>query len=232
MPSTVGVVTTTTTSAAAGDSPSGPVRTITVTAVGQAKGQPDALTLSLGVFATAGTATDALATVSTKTRSLLDAVGQAGIADDDVQTAGLGVNPAYDYTSQTPDRPPRATGYMATNQVTVIVRGLDKVGSLIDAAASAVGDGFQMYGGGLSFQDATSQRAAARADALNKARLQAEQLATGIGGRLGTILAVTEGTSPPGAHPALYAASAASAMPIQPGTQTVDIVVTVTFELD
>ena len=236
------VATTTATTAAptAPTSPSGagplsPLRTVTVSVAGVAKGRPDAMTVSMGVVAMAPTAADALSFVSGKTDALLTTLRQASIADDDIQTSSLGVSPTYDYTQIGPNSVPKLTGYAASNQVTVVIRGVERAGGLIDAAATAVGEGFQMYGGAFSLQDARDKQAEARVDALAKARTHAEQLASASGLRVGPIVAISEGA---GGYPNVYypagaaaKAAAASAVPIVPGTQTETVVLTVTFEL-
>ena len=55
---------------------------------------------------------------------------RAGIADKDIQTSGLNLNAQYDYVE---NNPPRLRGYQATNQVTVTVRDLARLGSAVDA---------------------------------------------------------------------------------------------------
>lgn len=208
-------------------------RTITVTATGEAASRPDALSLSFGVSANARTATEALARASTSTTALLIVLEQAGIADADVQTANLGVTPIHDYEHQTPGRPPQLTGYQAVNRLAVLVRGLDRVGPLIDAAAAAVGDGFEMYDAGFSVLDEVDQQAIARRDALAKAWDRARQLAAGAGGELGDVLAIAEGPWDGGRFgPVINARLLSTApMPIQPGTETIRVTLTVTYEL-
>ena len=206
---------------------SGAVRTVTVTAIGAAAGQPDVMTLSLGITAMAPSATDALAILRTKTLAVLAVCDDTGIDRADVQTAGLVVNPTYEHR---PEHVPHTTGYVAGHHVSIVVRDLDRVGAVIDAAAEAVGDGFQMHDSGFSHHDATDHYRLARADALSQARHHAEELAAGIGARVGPVVSISDGTMPAamGMYPT---ARPLASIPIAPGTHTITAIVTVTFEL-
>lgn len=209
----------------------GHTRTVTVTATGEAVSRPDALTLSFGVWAVARTATEALARTSTATTALLIELEQAGIADADVQTSNLEVSPLFDHEHQTAGNPPRLAGYRAVNRLAVLVRGLERVGPLVDAAAAAAGDGFELYEAGFSVLDEADRESVARRDALARARDRARQLAMGLGAELGPVLQVVEGpgdTADPGLR---RAGKFALGVPIAPGLASIQVTVTVTYEL-
>ena len=61
---------------------------------------------------------------------VVDALKKLGIADKDIQTTTISLQPVYDYSTNT--NPPRLTGYQLNNAVAVTVRDLDKVGDAID----------------------------------------------------------------------------------------------------
>jgi nucleoside-diphosphate-sugar epimerase len=71
---------------------------------------------------------------------------------------------------------------------------------------------------------------AALKDALADAKAKAEALAAGSGLTLGEIGSMSEGSQVSGPQPLYAAAGKDAAMPIEPGTQTVDATVTVTYE--
>ena len=61
----------------------------------------------------------------------------SGIADGDMQTGNLSLNPVHDYPN---NARPRLTGYQASNQITVKVRKLDTLGKTLDAVVKAGGN--------------------------------------------------------------------------------------------
>jgi uncharacterized protein YggE len=203
---------------APGDAPTGG---ITVTGTGTATVTPDGATMSFGTVSQARTAADALGADSQAVARVIDALRGAGIAKKDLQTSEVSLSPR---TSGNGDE---ITGYTATNTVTANVRELGSLGRAIDAAVAAGGN--QVYGPGLlsSDQDAAYRRAlhAAVADA----RVKAQTLASASGVSLGTVRTIVESDSTSGPMPMAAAARDAAATPIEPGTQTVEANVSVTF---
>lgn len=194
---------------------------ITVTGTGTATVTPDGATMSFGAVSQARTAADALAANSRVVARVIDALRGAGIAKKDLQTSEVSLSPR---TSGNGDE---VTGYTATNTVTANVRELDALGRAIDAAVAAGGN--QVYGPGFlsSDQDAAYRRAleAAVADA----RVKAQTLASASGISLGTIRTIVESSATSVPLPMAAAARDAAATPIEPGTQTVEANVSVTF---
>src|SRR5207342_3509389 len=104
--------TTTTTPAGAEGGATTGERTITVSGHGTVSVVPDTADLMAGVQAQAATATEALDTVGTKSQALIDTLKGAGIAAEDIQTAGLSLYPTYGNDGQ------NITGYQASTNVT------------------------------------------------------------------------------------------------------------------
>ncbi len=119
------------------------VRSITVSGDGKVKVKPDTASLSIGVQATASTATEALNQANLSMSALIGALKGAGISDNDITTSGLSIYPQYGSKNNA------ITGYQASNNVTVTIRDITTVGRLIDVAASAAGDSITI--GGVSF---------------------------------------------------------------------------------
>ena len=203
---------------AAGDaSPGG----ITVTGTGTATVAPDGATMSFGTVSQARTAAEALAADSQVVARVIDALRGAGIAKKDLQTSEVSLSP------RTGGNGDEITGYTATNTVTANIRELGSLGRAIDSAVAAGGN--QVYGPGLlsSDQDAAYRRAlqAAVADA----RAKAKTLASASGISLGTIRTIVESGATSVPLPMAAAARDAAATPIEPGTQTIEASVSVTF---
>jgi uncharacterized protein YggE len=218
LPAAATVSSTTSTNAATG---------VTVDAVGRVDGTPDTLTVTIGVHTQAARATDALTDNSRRTADLLAALKSNGVADKDLQTAQLSLQPTYQNNGV-------ITGYQVDNTVTAKLRDLAHAGALIDAAAAKVGDAVRIQGLAFSIDDSSALVSAARKAAVAKAKAQATELADAAGAKLGAIRSITEtqnNTSPP--YPMAYAdkASAAASVPIQPGSQTLEVQVTVVWDL-
>ncbi|WP_300006822.1 SIMPL domain-containing protein [Pseudonocardia sp.] len=200
--------------------------TVTTRATGTVTGTPDLLTVTLGVVTRAGSATDALAANATAADDLLQVLRDGGVADADLRTSGLSIGPTYGDTG-------RITGYEVSNEVTATLRDLAAAGGLIDAAGRAVGDAVRVQRLEFSVDDDSAARADARADAVGRARAQAEQLAEAGGVALGPILSITEivaDRSPPVPF-ARDAAEQAATTPLLPGSQEIGVTVEVVHAL-
>ncbi|HOZ26419.1 MAG TPA: SIMPL domain-containing protein, partial [Hyphomonadaceae bacterium] len=85
-----------------------PETTITLTGKGTVDHAPDIAMISLGVQVEAKTAAEAMAQQAEKMNGVFAAVKAAGIADRDMQTGQLSLNPVYEYPN---NARPRLTGY-------------------------------------------------------------------------------------------------------------------------
>jgi len=202
---------------------------ITVTGNGQVMGTPDTATFSIGVSSKAGSATTALEQNNAKVQTLETALEAQGVAAKDVQTSWLNL-------STNTDSHGNVTGFTADNQLSVVSHDLAKLGSVLDAAVHATGDGVTFDGISFSISNDSALLASARAQAMVAARTQADQLATGGGLTLGPIVRVTDqenAQSPVNFYGGVgrFAASASAAVPIQTGQQQISVQVTVVYEL-
>jgi len=203
-------------------------RTITVSGEGHVKVKPDTASLNVGVQANADTATAALAQANDAAEKLIAALKAAGIADDDLTTAGLSVYPNYSANN-------KINGYQANNSVQVTIRDIGRTGPVIDAAAAAAGDNITI--GGVSFyvDDTEKLIGAARADAIANALKRAGEYAAAAGVKVGGVLQIAEVSVSPVPIYSYERAAADSAggskTPIQIGTQDLSVNVTVVYEL-
>ena len=108
------------------------------------------------------------------------------------------------------------------------------LGELLDEAVNAGANSIN----GVTFyvDDQTAAASEARRLAVEDARTKAEELAAAAGLTLGSVLSIAEGTVSP-MPPPMYAgaggemAMAEAAVPVQPGSSTVAVDVSMTFEL-
>ncbi len=210
--------------ASAGAAAAATRRTITVVGTGEVRGTPDVADLVLGVSGRAGSAADVMARIADRAQKVIDALHDAGVSDDDIQTASLSVQPVFDDNGN-------VKGYEASNTVSVHIRDLSKAGAVVDAAAASAGDDIRVQGISFSIDDDSALLAAARTKATKRARAQAEQLASGADVEVGEVRSITESTnSMPIAYAGDAAAKAAST-PVMPGSQTLSVQATVVFAI-
>lgn len=215
------------------DESAAPAHAITTQATGRVKGVPDVLNVSFNVHTEGTSANDTLRDNSNATQQVIDAAHAAGIADDDIQTTNVAINPRYDTPT---GRAPRIVGYSADNSFVVKLRDAAKDGATIDALSAAAGDAVQVQGIAYSFDDDTTLLDEARKDAVARARAQAQQLADAADVHLGAVRSVTDAGAPTSLYgfQAVGAGSAARdavAVPVSPGTQQLTMTVTVVFDI-
>ena len=201
--------------------PSG--RTVTVEGVGTARTTPDTAEVSFGVETRAATASAALAAKAEKMRRVIVALRQSGVAKADLQTEDVSVYP-HQTDSGAPD------GFDATTSVSATVRKVAATGKVVDAAVSAGADETSGPSFSRSSRQALTQQALR--DAFENASAKAHTLAQAAGGQLGGVRRIEETPGAPEPMPLAYAAVDQARTPVQPGTQTVQQTVTVTFSLE
>lgn len=194
---------------------------------GTATDTPDVLTIALGVETKSASARAALDENNTLTTEVLTVIRDSGVAPEDVQTSRLSIYPSRDSNDQ-------IDGYQVTNTVTATLRDMAAAGAVIDTVATTAGDAVRVHHLSMAIDDDTALRATARADAVRQAQTQAQQLADAAGVRLGPVRSITE-ASPATPYPYAMAASGeaadAGAVPIEPGSQEVTIVVDVVYDI-
>jgi uncharacterized protein YggE len=204
-------------------------RSIQVQGKGTVSAQPDVATLRLGVQTEAGTADEALAQNNEKMQSLITALEDAGVTADNIQTQSVRLRPRYEEPG--PDGGTReVSGYVASNLVEVRIEDLNALGSILDSAVQAGGNRIE----GIQFEigDTTELQNQAREAAWEDARHKAEQLASLADAELGAVMRINESSNLP--RPVVreeMAMDRAAAVPIEPGTQNVDIEVNVEWEI-
>ena len=192
-------------------------KTITVTGAGSVETVPDRATVSFTVTTNGDTAKAAMV-ANADAANKVDAALKGNAK---LQTSGVNLDPRYDDSGQ------KLLGYTASTTLTADAE-LATIGGLIDSGVAAGATGIS--GPSFTRSDTDALYRSALQDALADAKAKAQALATGAGLTLGDIKSISEGSQPSG--PIAYASGAAkdAALPIEPGTQTVDATVTVTYE--
>ena len=205
---------------------------IVVTGMGQVQATPDMATLTLGVNSQQATVAAAQTAAANAMAAVMQALKSKGVADADIQTVGFNINPVYDYRSTTT---PTITGYQVSNMITVKIRKIADVSSIIDSSVTAGGNLINVNSISFGVSDPTPYMKTARAAAMADAKNRATELAALGAVVLGKPIYITEssGYYPP--SPIYYAAGVASAKdiatPISPGQTDISVSVTVIYAI-
>ena len=202
-----------------------------VSATGTTVRVPDVATIRAGVVTQAPTAAAALAANASRMARVLAALKAAGVAERDVQTSNIGLQPQYRYVQ---NETPVVTGYQATNMVAVRFRDIARSGTILDTLVKQGAN--QIEGPTLTIDKPDAAQDEARVDAVANARARAELYARAAGLRVDRIVAIAEGggNMPPPPMPMMMAraqSSDAAESKVAAGEQDVSVSITVRFLL-
>ena len=204
--------------------------TLAVSADGEAHPPPDMATLTLGVTQEAPTAAEAMAQANTAMTRVIAAAKAAGIDARQIQTSNLTLNPQYIFAA---NQPPKLTGYQASNEVTVTVVDLSRIGAVADAVVSAGATNVGQISFGLKSRVAAENFA--RLAAVKALQDKAALYADAAGYHVKRLISLSEGelfaTPPPIPLRQVAAMAMPAATPVEAGELTVRITVRGEFEL-
>ena len=208
-----------------------PERTITVSGTGRVSVRPDIADLRLGVTITESTVDAARSASARVLNEVIARLKALDVADRDVRTSIVSVQPQYDYSQQS--APPRLVGYQFTNVVAATIRDIDKVGDAIDGALGAGATNVDQ----ISFRvaDQSAAEARAREAAVKDARAKADTMAAAAGVSIEGVAAIAESGIGPIPIPRPFERMAMAAKdagtPIEVGENEITASVTVTYLL-
>ncbi|PNG26247.1 SIMPL domain-containing protein [Methylocella silvestris] len=213
------------------------VPSIAITGEASLEVVPNIAILSLGVETERPTAIEAANENAKATQAVIAEIRAAGIDSRDMRTLGVTLMPVYDETTDANGRVTKQTlrGYQARNDLSVRVRQIDKAGAL---ARQWIEKGVNQFGGvEFDVDQKEAKYDALRGEAVRDALRKATSFTSGLGIRLGRVLAISPPERGRGPMPMAMAARAAKsdaasvAIPIEPGVQTLRIEVQVAWEL-
>ena len=194
---------------------------------------PDIATLVLGVEAIDETVAQARADAAEAMAGIVDVLTASGIADDDIQTTHLSIQPQYDYSTETR----KLIGFSVNNIVNVTVRDIGVVGTVIDQSVAAGGDLTRVQSIYFSVDDTSPYEKQLVEDAVKDATDKAQHLADLTGVTLGKPISITYGGGSP--YPIFddsprfaMAESAAFDTSISPGEVETSITVSIIFAIE
>lgn len=193
---------------------------------------PDTVTFSTGVENSAPTASAALRANSAQVAKVINQLKSLGIAEKDIQTSGISLSPEYEYIQATQRN--RFKGYRVSNQVSVKMRDIEKLGTILDQVVAS--GATNINGPYFSIDDDSDVKKAARAAALANGKAQAESYARAAGFGSVRLLSVSEGLV---GQPMPYmkagnrmmAEAADASVPVQPGQVGTSVVLNLQYEM-
>jgi uncharacterized protein YggE len=207
---------------------------VTVQATGTVKVVPDGVSFNFAVSVLAQSSESAMSDASATAELVRTALEAAGVAKEDIATQNVSVYPEY-LSSSTGTQ--TLSGYRAQQVFTVTLRDTAKAGEVVDAVIAAGGNSLQVYGVTPTLLDTDAAVAQAREVAMKSAKEKAKDYAGLVDEDLGSVVYVTEVSSPSSSIPLMVGDSAASTSPmakteINLGTQDVSVTVEVRWSLD
>ena len=201
-----------------------------INVTGDATRVPNLAVISAGVVTRAKTASGALQANSARMERVLAALRRAGVAERDIQTSSISLNPDYRYVE---NQPPQLTGYNASNQVSIRFRDIRNSGEILDALVAEGAN--QINGPSMTIEQPQAALDEARANAVSAGRARAELYARALGKRVVRVISVSESGgyySPPPPMPERGdMVMAVSKTEIVPGEQRLQVTLSMAFEL-
>ena len=201
-----------------------------ISATGTVSRVPDLAIITAGVVTKSATATGAIADNAARMERVRAALRRAGIADRDIQTSSINLNPDYRYEN---NQPPVLTGYQASNNVSVKFRDIRNSGKILDALVAQGAN--QLNGPSLTIDKPESAYDEARVKAIAAGRARAELYARSLVMRVVKLVSVSEGSGnyprPPMPMVMMAKAERGADTSIDPGSQDLEVTLSMSFDL-
>ena len=225
-----------------------PQRSFTVSGDGKVVAVPDVAQLSFGVLTEGGKDLADIQSKNTeKINKVIAFIKENGVEDKDIKTEYYNISPRHQYFSCPPTMesfgavsepapcpPSEIVGYTINQSVSVKVRELNKVGTIVAGVVNAGAN--SVSGPNFTIDDPDELQNQARAEAIAEARARAKAIARAGKFRLGKLVSIQEG----GYYPqplrayesfAISADKGAAAPSIEPGSQEVNVTVSLVYEI-
>lgn len=193
---------------------------------------PDQATVSVGVQTQGTLVASVQKEMNEKVNAMTQAIKKLGIDEKDIKTSGYSIYPTYDYQNARQ----RIVGYQASTSLTVKIKNLDLINSVIDTATSQGANTVS----GVTFEVSDKEEAlkTAREMAVAEAKKKAANAAGIAGFTLGKIINYQEQEGG-GGYPVPMMAKAEIARDasagntnIEPGSQEVHLFVSISYSLE
>ena len=215
--------------------------TITVSDTGEIYAKPDLALVTFSVVNEAKTVAEAMAQNTEDMNGVINFVKDQGVEEKDLKTTSFNIYPRYEYQKVEAEieiypYPPGKrvlVGYEITQSLEVKIRDMTKIGKIIEGAtefgANQVGD-LQFT---IDKQDELKKQA--RAEAIEKAKTKAKELAEQLGVKLVRIINFNESSVVPYYYGlekmAVSLVAGAETPQMETGENKIEVTVSITYEI-
>jgi uncharacterized protein len=205
-------------------------RWISVVAEGEASVEPDLAKVTLAVSGSGRELAPTRDDVNRRASSVLAALRELGVADNDLHAPDVAIHPEYEYRKGGQ----RLAGYRVARQIGAKVRDLDRLGEILDGVVAAGAN--EVHGAQMTASDPSAAEREALRMAVVAARAKAASIADAAGATLGTVARIEEEPDvhgPPVPRARLMAMTESADVPteVAPGTLTVTRRIRAWFDL-
>lgn len=205
-------------------------RTIVAQGTSSALAVPDMATVNVGVESSADTVEAAQTQNTTTMNGIISQIQEAGIPEADIQTTAYNIYEDEVYNPETGEFESR--GWIVYQTIKVQIADTSLVSTVLDIAGRS--GATDVFGPNYEVSDQDAQKEVARAEAIAEARRQAQMIASGLGAELGDVISYEEWTSGQSPFPSPergIGLGGAEDAAIEPGTEELELNVSITYEL-
>ncbi|MGB9911718.1 MAG: SIMPL domain-containing protein [Microgenomates group bacterium] len=207
-----------------------PSETVTVTGMAKTTQKTEIAIFTAGVTTTNPDKQKAIDEVSQKMEGILKAVKEFGIPDKDIKTQSFNVYQEQESYWEGGVQKYRPGNWRVDNSVEIKLRDVDKASALSSVLSKS--GATSIWGPSFGIESPEKVDEELIKQAMENALQKAQAIAQKSGKKLGKVLSVSEGYSSP-VYPVFRAEGGAGGggIPFEPGTETIQKTLTVTFEL-
>jgi len=213
--------------------------TITVSDKGEVYAKPDLALVNFSVITEAKTVEEAMADNTENMNAVIEFIKGQGVEDKDLKTTSFNIYPRYEWQEKATCVPPCPSGkrvlvgYEIRQSLQVKIRDMGKIGEIIEGATTSGANEVGNLQFTIDNQDELKKQA--RDEAIEKAKVKAQELALKLGVNLVRITNFSES----GVVPRFYAfeesmvgIGGGEAPQIETGENKIEVTVTITYEIN
>lgn len=206
-----------------------PGETITVTGEAKSQQKTQVASFSAGVTALKDNKQEAIDEVNQKVKAIIEAVKEFGIKPEDIKTQNLNVYQNEETYYEEGRQKTRLGQWRVNNTIEVKLRDVDRTSALANLLTKSGAN--NVYGPNFSLDETKSAENSLLEDAMKNAQAKAEIIAKTAGKKVGKVVSISEGYQPVSVFRYEGIGAGGGGAPLEPGSQTVQKTITVTFEL-
>lgn len=206
-----------------------PKYTIAVSATSTIYVEPDLAIITFSVVNEAQTASKAMDENAKRMNAVISCLKQLGVEDKDLKTTNFNISLCYEQDNST--RKMVLVGYQMYQSIVVKIRNFQKMADIIQGALDAGAN--QVSNLVFMVENPEEIQRQARIQAIEKAKVKAQELASNLGIQLGKVVGFNESSSVPrpfNARGSMMEAGASSPQ-IESGKNVIEVMVTIIYEI-